>query len=264
MIRFATLLVAAAAFAPLHAQNSFLISRPVPPADAVARGQKLFVASCGFCHGATARGGEGGPDLVRSVIVLDDEQGSKIGPVVLKGRPDKGMPAFNFTEAQISDIAAFLRERTQAAIDRGAYKILNLVTGDAKAGEAFFNGAGKCNTCHSPTGDLAGVAAKYTPVQLQSRFLYPGGRGRGPDAPVRKPTQVTVTLPSGQTISGELEYMDDFDIGLRDADGAFHSWSRDRLKKIDLRDPYAIHADLLKKYTDADMHNLLAYLVTLK
>jgi mono/diheme cytochrome c family protein len=234
-----------------------LVGRPVPPADAVERGQKQFVATCGFCHGANAKGGEGGPDLVRSVLVLDDENGDKIGPVILKGRVDKGMPAFSLAAAEISDIAAFLRTRTQAAANRFDYKTLDLVTGDAKAGQAFFSGAGKCSTCHSPTGDLAGVGKKYEPEALQSKFLYPG-RGQG-----RKSRQVTVTPASGPPVSGTLEFIDDFTVGLRDAEGFYHSWPR-QTAKLEIRDPYAAHAELLRRYTDADMHNLLAYLVTLK
>ena len=242
--------------APLAAQLA-LISRPVPPADAVERGEKAFVASCGFCHGANARGGEGGPDLVRSPLVLDDENGDQIGPVILGGRSGKGMPAFSMTPAQISDLAAFLRVRSQAAIDRRAYPILNLITGDAKAGQAYFNSAGKCSSCHSPTGDLAGVAGRYQPQELQSRFLYPGRGGQ------RKPAQVTVNPRSGPAVSGTLEYQDDFTIGVRDAEGYYHSYSREAVK-AEIRDPYSAHADLLRRYTDADMHNILAYLVTLK
>jgi mono/diheme cytochrome c family protein len=255
MSRASTLICAS--FAAAITLEGQLITRPVPPADAVERGQKAFVMACGFCHGATAKGGESGPDLVRSPIVLDDENAETIGPVILKGRPDRGMPAFALPATQVSDIAAFLRSRTQAAINRREYKLQNIVTGDAKAGQAFFNGAAKCNTCHSPSGDLAGVGKKYEPVVLQMRFLYPA---RGPQ---RKPTEVTVTPPSGKPVSGTLENIDDFTIGMRDAEGAYRSWGRESVK-VEIRDPYAAHAELLKKYTDTDMHNLLAYLVTLK
>jgi cytochrome c oxidase cbb3-type subunit 3 len=234
-----------------------LISRPVPPADAVDRGQKLFVANCGFCHGATARGGESGPDLVRSVIVLDDDNAEHIGPVIQQGRTDKGMPAFDLPQAQVGDIAAFLRSRTQTAIDRRAYALQELNTGDAKAGAVYFNGAGKCNTCHSPTGDLAGVAARYESQALLERFLYPG---RGPR---RKPVQATVKLASGQTVAGDVEYLDDFTISIRDAENNYRSWPRESVQAT-LSDPYAAHQELLRKYTDADMHNLLAYLAGLK
>jgi mono/diheme cytochrome c family protein len=248
MLRFLTVAVL---FAPLYGQ---LISRPVPPKDAVERGQRAFVATCGFCHGASAKGGESGPDLVRSPLVLDDESGDQVGPVILKGRPEKGMPSFSMTPAQIADIASFLRERTQAAIDRRAYALQDIVTGDAKAGQAYFTA--KCAACHSPTADLAGIANRFQPAALQARFLYPRGRGL-------RPSQVTVTLPSNQSMSGTLERIDDFTVGLRDSEGYYHSWPREGAR-VEIRDPLAEHANLLRQYTDADMHNVLAYLVTLK
>lgn len=239
-----------------HAQ---LISRPVPPRDAVDRGQKQFVIQCASCHGSDARGDDNGPDLVRSEIVLDDEQGDKIGPVIRNGRPNEGMPAFNLPQSQIQDIAAFLRERTQAAINRNAYPILNVFTGDAKAGEAYFNGAGRCSTCHSPAGDLKGVALRFRPEQLQAQFLYPRG-GRGSQA---KSSTVTVTPRSGQAASGTLEFMDDFTVGLRDAEGYYRSFARD-LVKIEIKDPLAAHAQLLRQYTNKQLHDVLTYLGTLK
>jgi cytochrome c oxidase cbb3-type subunit 3 len=252
---------------PGRGGRNFLISRDVPDRAAVERGQKTFVARCGFCHGSNANGGESGPDLVRSVLALDDEGGDKIGPVIRSGRPDKGMPAFPLSDDQIKDVAAFLRSRQQAAIDRNTYIIQNIVTGDAKKGQAYFNGAGRCNTCHSPTGDLARVATKYDPVALQSRFLYPGGRRprRGEEPPPQTiVTPVTVTLASGQTIKGTLEYLDDFNVALRDASGDYRSFERVAGVKVDVRDPLAAHEELLKKYSDDDMHNLVAYLETLK
>jgi cytochrome c oxidase cbb3-type subunit 3 len=241
----------------LHAQ---LISRPVPPADAVARGQKQFVVQCASCHGADARGDDSGPDLVRSDIVLDDEQGSLLGPLVRKGRPNEGMAAFDLPDAQIQDLAAFLRERTQEAINRNAYPLQDLLTGDAKAGEAYFNGAGRCNTCHSATGDLAGLGSRFQPSQLQTRFLYPrGGRGGAP----AKPTTVTVLSRTGRAVSGTLEFMDDFTVGLRDAEGYYRSFSRDAFV-LEVQDPLAAHVQLLRQYTSKNMHDVLAYLVTLK
>jgi mono/diheme cytochrome c family protein len=246
-------LLPAAGYSQFH-----IVNRPSPPPDAVARGRAAFVSTCGFCHGTNAKGGSGGPDLVRSPIVLDDEQGDKIGPVILNGRPDRGMPAFSMTKDQIADIAAFLRDRTQSAVNRMEYAIQDIVTGDAKAGQAYFNGAGKCNSCHAPTGDLAGVGAKYDPVALQTHFLYPH-----PSDSKVKLTRVTVTKAGAPPVSGILEVMDDFVVGLRDGEGYYHSFSRDDVK-LEIHDPLAAHADLLSRYTDADMHNLLAYLVTLK
>lgn len=251
----------APAAAPPRPPDNFLISRAVPDPAAVERGQKIFVGNCGFCHGTAAQGGDTGPDLVRSPLALDDEHGDKIGPVIEQGRPGKGMPAFHLPPDQIQDIAAFLRSRQQAAIDRNAYTILNVVTGDRDKGRDYFNGAGRCHLCHSPTGDLAGIGKRFDAVTLQSRFLYPRSRNR--DDPATRP-KVTVTIASGQAYSGTLEFVDDFNVALRDASGEYHAFSRDARVKVDIRDPLAAHAELLKKYTDADMHNVLAYLVTLK
>lgn len=249
--------------------SDFLAIGAPPDPQAVQRGQTLFVGTCGFCHGSNATGGNSGPDLVRSVLVLHDKgTGNEIGPVILNGRPAKGMPKFNLTESQIKDIAAFLLSRTQAAANRMEYKILNVVTGDAKAGEAYFTA--HCANCHSPTGDLAHIADKFDPAALQSRFLYPktvrypGMPGPPPDPRAEK--TVTVTLGSGQTYSGVLTYIDDFSVALTEPSGEHHSWILDAEPgiQVKLKDPLEAHADLLPKYTDADMHNLLAYLETLK
>jgi cytochrome c oxidase cbb3-type subunit 3 len=226
----------------------------VPPADpeAAARGQKAFSQGCGFCHGPNATGAEG-PDLLRSALVLHDDKGEVIAPFLRQGRPDKGMPAFTqMSDLQAADIAAFLHQRVEAAANRFGYKLQNLVTGDAKAGESFFNG--QCKSCHSATGDLAHIG-KTDPADLQSRFLYP-------DQAARK-LSVTVTLSSGKTIEGTLRHVDDFDVSLTDASGEYRSFPVKSVK-VSIADPLAGHRALLAKYTDADMHNILAYLVTLK
>lgn len=236
---------------------------------AVERGGKLFATHCAGCHGVSAKGGPGAPDLVRSVLVLDDEKGILIAPVLREGRPDQGMPKPNLTEPQISDIVAWLHVQTYAADHRTTYTFLDVVTGDPKRGAAYFNGAGKCNTCHSPTGDLAGIGKKYEPFALQSRWLQPRSPGRGgnraSDESTRSAIQVTVTLPSGQSLSGTLLRLDDFTVALRDSAGEYHSFARHGdTPKVETRDPLKAHRDLLAHYTDADIHNVTAYLVTLK
>ncbi len=233
----------------------------------VARGQQIFVSTCGFCHGSNAKGGEKGPDLLRSVLVLDDEGGKSIARVVLKGRPDKGMPNFAMTPEQIADIAAFLHSSIAAAANRDDYKVLNIVTGDAKAGEAYFNGAGHCNSCHSVTGDLKGIGAKYEPVTLQDRMIMPYERWGQNITPGGKPVvTVTVTTPSGQSVRGVPVTIDDFTVALRDSSGDFHSFTRVSKDnpRVELHSRIQAHSDMLMKYTDADIHNLTAYLVTLK
>jgi len=225
-----------------------------PPADpeAAARGQKAYAQACAFCHGPNATGAEG-PDLLRSAIVLHDDKGETVGPFLHKGRPDRGMPAFaQMTDDQARDIAEFLHMRVEAAANRFGYKIQNVVTGDAKAGEAYFNS--QCKSCHSPTGDLAHIG-KTEPADLQARFLYP-------DQAVQKQV-ATITLPSGEAITGILKRLDDFDVSLVDSTGEYRSFSRESVK-LSIKDPLAGHRALLAKYSDADMHNVLAYLVTLK
>lgn len=236
-----------------------------PPADpaAAARGQQLFGQNCAFCHGANATGAEG-PDLLRSTVVLHDEKSETIGPVVLKGRPDKGMPSFaGLTQAQIYDLAEFLHQRVEQAANRFGYKMQNIVTGNAKAGQEFFNGAGHCSGCHSASGDLAHVAARFEPPDLQAQFLYPAESADKASKPSPFALRVKVTLASGQIVSGTVKRIDDFTISMWDASGAYHSWPREDVK-VEIEDPLTAHRELLSKYTDADMHNLLAYLETLK
>lgn len=226
------------------------------PDPAVERGHKQFEQSCGFCHGPDATGARG-PDLVRSPLVAHDVKGDKIGEVIRLGRPDKGMPAMALADQQVLDIAAFLHARAAEALNSGdvpsKYPLAKLLTANSESGKAFFNGAGGCKTCHSPEGDLAAIGTKYSPVELQSRMLYPGG----------KHTIAVVTLPSGEQIKGPLAHADDFVIALRDASGWYRSFSRDQVK-VELQDPLAAHRDLLDKLAQADVHNLFAYLASLK
>jgi cytochrome c oxidase cbb3-type subunit III len=233
---------------------------PPPDPQAVERGQGLFVASCGFCHGSTAKGGNNGPDLVRSILVLHDEgSGTEVAPVILEGRPAKGMPKFAMSGAQVKDIASFLLSLSHAAVNRGDYRILNVVTGDPKAGMTYFNA--HCATCHSATGDFAHIAGKYEQPVLQGRFLYPKARSSP-----RSQITVKVALQDGQSFSGLLSSIDDFSVALTDSSGHYRSWLLEEGNGIQvvLNDPLAGHERLLKIYTDADMHNLLAYLETLK
>jgi cytochrome c oxidase cbb3-type subunit III len=228
-----------------------------PSPAAAAAGGSLFQQNCAFCHGRDAGGGETGPDLTRSKLVTTDVGGDKIGEVVLHGRPDRGMPAFNLSAEQIADLAAFIHtEQTKAMAQSGKRKgvdVSDLQTGNVEAGKAYFNGPGGCATCHSPTGDLAGIATRYEGLELEERMLYPKN----------VKSKVTVTLPSGETVAGTLEYLDEFTVGLRDATGTYRSWRVSDVKvKVDA--PVEAHVALFSKYTDADIHNLMAYIQTLR
>jgi len=238
--------------------------RPIADPEAVARGKVMFDVNCSFCHGADARGGDDGPNLLRSELVLEDQKGENIGPVLLDGR-DRGMPKFTFTAAQISDVAAYIHSFPVSS--RTGPSTINIVVGNAKAGEAFFNS--KCASCHSITGDLKGVAAKYTdPKVLQQTWILPGSGGRfGGAGPARNAPVMTavVTLPSGEKVEGKVDRMDDFVVSLTLADGTHRSFATEgNTPAVEIRDPLQAHKDLLRTYSDADIHNVTAYLVTLK
>ncbi len=231
-------------------------------AAAVARGGAVYASNCASCHGATAKGITGkGTDLVRSLYVLEDEKGILLTPPIRDGRPDKGMPKSNLTDAQILDVATWLRVQAYGAGHRTTYSFLDVLTGDAKKGEEYFNGKGKCNTCHSAAGDLKGVGGKYSAQQLQGRWLSPpAGRGGG-----RAQKTVAVTLANGETVSGALDRIDDFAVSLHDGAGNSRTFVRNGdVPKVIVNDPLKVHVDMLKNYSDADMHNMTAYLVTLK
>ncbi len=246
--------------------------------EAVERGKQLLVAQCGFCHGSNARGGQQGPDLTRSDLVQSDENGKQLGEFLKVGRPEKKMPRFDLPEKDAVDLATFLPATIDAVSNRGKSKILDIVVGDAKAGEAFFNGAGKCSACHSPAGDLKGVAAKYEdPAVLQGRAVMPRGgrRRRGapamgvPDVPpYLEPTAVkaTVTLPSGESFTGPLVRLTDFDVTVYDTNGqTMRTWLRSGASPtVVLTDPLQAHVDMLRRWTDTDLHNMTAFLATLK
>jgi cytochrome c oxidase cbb3-type subunit III len=232
---------------------------PDYPADVVQRGHDQFQKTCAFCHGANATGSTSGPNLVQSALVRHDENGNLLAPVVRQGRPEKGMPAFPFNDTQISEISVFLHSRLKASDLKSAgrpseqYSLDKLLVGKADAGKAFFNGAGKCAACHSVAGDLAGIARKYAPIDLQSRFLYPPDRA----------ATATITDSSGKQHTGSILLLTNYDVAIRDAGGWYRSWPLDAIT-LKVNDPLAGHLELLSKYTDADMHNVFAYLETLK
>jgi cytochrome c oxidase cbb3-type subunit 3 len=243
--------------APSGTGQSASVVRKSYPSALVESGSALFRQDCSFCHGRDAGGGESGPDLTRSKLVTEDVQGDKIGPVVRNGRPEKGMPRFDRSDQQIASLIAFIHTQQNNALTRkGGRKgvdVSDLQSGNAEAGKQYFVGAGGCATCHSPTGDLAGIASRYEGLKLEEQMLYPK------DAK----SKVTVTLASGQTITGTLEYLDEFTVGLIDPTAVYRSWSISDVKyKVDA--PVNAHVELFSKYTDADIHNLMAYLQTLR
>lgn len=229
------------------------------------RGRTTFGSACGFCHGGTARGGQGGPDLLHSVVVLQDEAGKQLGEFLQKGRPDQGMPSFaGLPQDQASDIATFLHAEILAAVAQRTVQV-NIVTGDARHGEDFFKGQGMCSGCHSISGDLKGIGSKYEPIALQDKIVSPRGPGVfGAGTPGSQPV-ATITLPSGETIKGSILRINLFDVTIRDTKGVRRTFARDGdVPKVEVRDPLKAHIDNLFTMTDQQMHDLTAYLVALK
>jgi mono/diheme cytochrome c family protein len=210
--------------------------RTVEDQAAVDRGRATFSTNCAFCHGADIRGGDGGPSLLRSSLVLDDQKGEVIGPVIRAGRADRGMPAFALSPEQIADLAAFMHSFRVAGYDASRDRPPSVLVGNAEAGA------------------------------LQQSWLIPGSLvGRGASTPVRaRPPTATVTLPSGQKIEGQLERVDDFSVSLETADGTRRSFRVDGGVKVTVADPLQPHRDLLRIYKDADIHDVTAYLSTLE
>ncbi len=235
---------------------------------AANRGKTIYVAQCITCHGPRGRGTAQGADMVRSLVVLKDRYGSTVGPYLQKGHPTQsGVASTSFTSAQIQDLAHFLHQKVDDTLRTGPYNnVLNVLTGDPKAGQSYFNGAGQCSTCHSPTGDLAGIAGKYDPPVLQLKTVFPQtvAFGRKITTGSKKPVTVSVTTPSGERGEGVLASMDDFTVSLYDADGQYRSFERTPGTKVEKHDPYAAHIALLDQYTDKNIHDVVAYLETLK
>ena len=243
--------------ASLMSVASLSAQQSAPASDSEKRGRSQFAQTCGFCHGPDANGGSEGPNLMRSALVRHDENGNLIAPVIRDGRPQKGMPPVPLSDSQIADIVAFLHRRLEESDLRSPanpreYE-LTLFTGDAAAGRAFFHGRGECFHCHSPSGDLAGIAEKYAPADLQAQFLYPSD--------VKKTAKIRTN--SGAHLTGTLFYQDQFNIAIKDDLGWYYSWPRSQVE-VEIHDPLAVHLQLLHKYSEADVHNVFAFLETLK
>jgi len=246
---------------------------PLVEIESAERGKKVWAAECINCHGTQARGTDNGPNVVRSLIVLRDRYGSELGPFLKQGHKlQSSGSAASLTDAQIRDLANFLRDRVNDSL-RGSplFQAQNVLVGDPKAGAEFFNGGGKCTTCHSPaSAPIAGIGSRLEAIDIQQRFLFPGpqgGRGRGARAGGPSPAtavKATVTTASGETVTGVLVAMDDFNVTLRDASGDYRTIRRGPSVKVVKNDPLEAHHTLLETITDKQIHDVVAYLETLK
>jgi cytochrome c oxidase cbb3-type subunit III len=256
--------------APIQGAGQFPSRPPGDPAT-VARGKTAYMANCAYCHGDDARGGaNGGTNLLRSDNMMRDRDGELLGPFLKSSTLNEHK--FNFTAEQVTDIATFIHEFKINSRDPGRMRPPTVVVGDAKAGQAYFQS--KCASCHSVTGDLQGIASRIDdPRNLQQTWLMPLLLGARPGGGMQiasagskvPPVTITVTQQNGEKVEGNLGRIDDFIVTLTQPDGTTRSFRREGdTPKVEVHDPLKPHKDLLPVYTDKNIHDVTAYLVTIK
>lgn len=239
---------------------------PENPAK-VERGKSVYSVSCRACHGADLRGGDmGGPNLLRSQLALSDREGEKIVPVIQGSMKETGMPAIPMSPADAQAVATYVRSVMATIGGQGTPPSQvappTILVGDAAAGQVFFDA--KCAGCHSVAGDLKGIATRIAdPKTLQNTWVAGAMRGRrGPATPQSPRSVVTVKVAD---VEGKLLRIDDFLVTLETADGSIRTFRRDGdVPKVEVRDPLQGHRDLLPVYSDKNVHDVTAYLVTIK
>jgi cytochrome c oxidase cbb3-type subunit III len=239
------------------ATREFLGLGAQPDKQAAARGGPVFQRNCAFCHGPQARGATG-PSLITSDVVLSDDHGEHLAPYIKQGRSDKGMPSFaNMSDAQLKDIAEFLHQQVEEIANRGAYHVLNIVVGNKAKGQEYVGG--HCMSCHT-SETFAHLASRFrSPEQLQRGWIWPSRSDRSSLA-----VTATVKTPDGSTIAGRMVQISDFRITLVDGDGRKHAIDRTPDVQVEIKDPLALHQQMIMTLTNNDMHNVTAWLETLK
>jgi cytochrome c oxidase cbb3-type subunit 3 len=247
--------------------------RPPAAPAVLERGKTMYASMCAACHGADARGGQlGGVNLLRSPLVLGDRDGELVVPVVKGGRPGTAMVAIPMADDDVKAVVAYIHSLQAAGSNQGAPPLgpsveLNILVGDPKAGEAFFGA--NCASCHSTSGDLAGIAGRVADPKLLQNLWVSGGRaaGRGPGRRRRNEKQlatVKVTLPN-ETVQGRLVRVDDFLVTVGLDDGTTRTIRRTGdTPAVEVTDPLRRHNELLAVYTNKNVHDVTAYLATLK
>lgn len=248
-------------------------TRPLAPQDVIVRGKGLYEANCASCHSTDLRGGANGANLLRSGIALADQHGELVGAAVARHDPPLTL-ASSDTVAIAEYIHSIHATMSGQGSPPGRNPVgieLNVLVGDVKFGETYF--ARACSKCHSVTGDLKGIGAKFPDARaLQNAWVSGsssafggGGGGRG-GAGAGNP--VTVTLADGSKLEGTLVRRDDFIVILTLPDGTRKSVARNngvpRVDVKDLKEPHKLMVLELDDPENKNMHAVTAYLATIK
>jgi cytochrome c oxidase cbb3-type subunit III len=248
-------------------------TRELAEPDVIARGKAVFDTNCSSCHATDLRGvPPKGHSILHSIIALDDKHGELINAELLKHASPitlAGGDPVAVAEYIHAVLATGSRQGSIPNAPDGSD--LNILVGDAKAGEAYVKA--NCLSCHSLTGDLKGIATKIPDSRgLQSAWVSGtagggrggGGGGRGGAAGGTG----TVTFKDGTKLEGRISRHDDFLIVMTLADGTRKSIARENGEpKVDISDPQAAHKAMVMKMDDLhnkNMHDVTAYLATLK
>lgn len=239
------------------ATRAFLGLGAVPDKAAAARGAPLYQQTCAFCHGPQARGATG-PGLITSDEVLSDDHGEHLVAFLKKGRPEKGMPAYaTIPDDQLKDIAEFLHVQVEDVANRGAYRILNILVGNAAKGQAYVEA--HCLSCHTAE-TFAHIGSRFrSPEQLQRGWIWPVHAGDASPA-----ITATVKMPQGGAVSGRVTQVSDFRITLVTSAGETRAIDLKPGIEVQMKDPLAAHQEMIQTLANDDMHNVTAYLDSLK
>lgn len=239
------------------ATRAFLGLGPAPDKAAAALGAPIYQKNCAFCHGPQARGAEG-PNLIVADTVLGDDHGEHLTPFLKAGRPEKGMPAFKtLSDDELKEVSEFLHMQVEDVANRGTYQLQNIVVGDPDKGKAYV--AANCTSCHTE-GSFEHIASKFRSAdQLQRGWVWP-------NRPADNSLAITATVKAndGSMVTGRVTQISDFKITLIDSAGKTHVIPRDAGVDVQTKDPLAAHQKMIDTLKNFDMHNVTAYLESLK
>ena len=248
-MRFLFTILAAAAMAQDDA------TLPTSPGD-LARGKKLYLGACTYCHGPTGDGGKGA-DLSRRDLRYAKTDRDLIN-IIEDGIPGTEMPGLtHMTRREVAQTAAFVRTLSRAETNAA-------VPGDAGRGQALFAKQG-CANCHAVAGrggymgpDLSIIGSRRTAAHLRQSVVEP-------EASVANTfLHTTVTLSDGRKVVGQRLFEDTFTILVRDFAGNNHAIQKDRVKDI-AKDPKKTPMPSYKeKFSPAELDDTIAYLASLK